>query len=62
MAINQVLPQGIDFSRYVGQWVVVCENKVVAHNKSLNKVEKDIKECKKEPVVAKIPKKETLIF
>jgi len=62
MAINEVLPSRIDFSKYVGQWVVICENKIVAHDKNLNNVEKEIKKCKKVPVVAKIPKKETLIF
>jgi len=62
MATKEILPQKVDFSKYVGEWVVVCENKVVAHDKNLCKVEKEIKECKRVPVVAKIPKKETLIF
>ena len=60
--MNQVLPQDVDFSRYVGEWVVVCQNKIVAHNKNLNNVEKEIKACKRVPIIAKIPKKETLIF
>ena len=62
MAIKEVLPQDMDLSRYVGQWVVICENKIVAHDKNLDKVEKEIKACKRVPVVAKIPKKDTLIF
>ena len=62
MVIEQVLTQKVDFSRYVGQWVVICENKVVAHDKNLNKVQKEIKECKRIPTIAKIPKKDTLIF
>jgi hypothetical protein len=62
MVIEQVLTQKVDFSRYVGQWVVICENKVVAHDKNLNKVQKEIKECKRVPTIAKIPKKDTLIF
>ena len=60
--MNEVLPAKVDFSKYIGEWVVICENKVVAHDKNLNNVEKEIKECKREPIVAKIPKKETLIF
>lgn len=52
----------IDFSRDIGEWVVICQNKIVAHNKKLNKVEKEIKACKRVPIIAKIPKKETLIF
>ena len=62
IVIEQVLTQKVDFSRYVGQWVVICENKVVAHDKNLNKVQKEIKECKRIPTIAKIPKKDTLIF
>ena len=62
MAVKQVLPIGIDFSRYVGEWVVICEDKLVAHNKKLTNVEKEIRECKRTPVIAKIPEKETLIF
>ena len=62
MAIKQVLPGNIDFSKYLGEWVVVCEDKIVAHNKNLNNVEKEIKECKRTPVIAKIPEKDTLIF
>ena len=62
MAINHILPSNVDFSMYLGEWVVVCENKVVAHNRHLNKIEEDIKKCKRVPTIAKIPKKDTLIF
>ena len=62
MTINQVLPESIDFSKYLGQWVVVCDKKVVAHNKDLTKIKKEIAKCKRAPTIAKIPKKETLIF
>jgi len=62
MALNNVLPTSIDFSKYVGQWVVICDNKIIAHNKNLHSIESEIKTCKKTPVIAKIPKKEILIF
>ncbi len=62
MAINPTLPLGMNFSKYIGQWVVICENKVVAHDKNLNNIEKEIKGCKRVPIIAKIPKKDTLIF
>lgn len=62
MTTKEVLPSNVDFSKYVGQWVVICENKVIAHNKNLNNIQQEIKECKRMPVIAKIPKKETLIF
>ncbi len=62
MAINEVLPSSLDLSKYVGQWVVICQNKIVAHDKNLKKVEKEIKQCRRAPTLAKIPKKDTLIF
>ena len=62
MVINDALTKNIDFSKYVGQWVVICENKLVAHNKNLNMINKEIKECRRIPTIAKIPKKRTLIF
>ena len=62
MAIHQILPSEIDFSKYLGQWVIICENKVIAHNKNLTNIEREIKACKRVPTIAKIPKKETLIF
>ncbi len=62
MAVKEVLPKKVDFTKYLGQWVVICEEKVVAHDKDLRKVTNEIKACKRVPVVAKIPKKQTLIF
>jgi hypothetical protein len=62
MTINEVLPRNLDLSKYVGQWVVICNNIVIAHDKTLNKIEKEINTCKTTPVIAKIPKKEILIF
>jgi hypothetical protein len=62
MAINQVLPRGIDLSKFIGQWVIICENKVVASNKDLTKLQKDIDRCERTPTIAKIPENDTLIF
>jgi hypothetical protein len=62
MTINEVLPHSLDLSKYVGQWVVICNNIVIAHDKILNKIEKEINACKTTPIIAKIPKKDTLIF
>lgn len=61
MGINNVLPKS-DLSAYAGQWIIICENKVIAHNRDITKLKKEINECKKIPTVAKIPKKEILIF
>jgi len=61
MATYTVLPK-IDLTPFVGEWVVICEKKVVAHDKKLSKLSKEIDKCKKSPTVAKIPKEDTLIF
>lgn len=59
---NAKILQGVDVSNFVGEWVIVCDNKVVAHNKDLTKISSDIDSCKTTPTVAKIPKEEILIF
>jgi len=61
MVVENVLPN-IDLSGYLGQWVVICNEKVVAHNKDITKIDKEIEACKKAPLVVKIPKSKTLIF
>lgn len=61
MGVNKVLPDS-NLAKYVGEWVIVCKDEVIAHNKDLTKLKKEIKKCKTRPTVAKIPKKEILIF
>ena len=62
MEKKEVLPKNIDLKKYVGQWVVICNDELVAHNKDLTKIKKEISKCKVAPTIAKIPKKEILIF
>jgi Family of unknown function (DUF5678) len=62
MSTDDVIPKNLDLSRFVGQWVLICDNKVLANNKNLTKLKKDIDNCKKTPTIAKIPEKDTLIF
>ena len=61
MGIDNVLPK-IDLTQFLGQWIIICEDKVIAHNKDLTKLTKDIKNCKRAPTITKIPKEDTLIF
>ncbi|MBU1201237.1 MAG: hypothetical protein KJ583_05625 [Nanoarchaeota archaeon] len=61
MAKNIILSEA-ELSKYIGQWVVISDNKVVAHDKRLNNLSDNIKNCKRAPIVAKVPKKETWIF
>ncbi|MBI4150637.1 hypothetical protein HY492_00775 [Candidatus Woesearchaeota archaeon] len=58
--MKNVLAQGLE--KYVGEWVVICKDHVIAHNRDLRKIKKDIDECKSRPLITKIPKSETLIF
>lgn len=51
-------------NQYVGEWVAICSQKVVAHGKDVKKVFNDAKEkCPKErPLLTRVPDKETMIF
>lgn len=53
-----------DASSYIGEWVAICNQKIVAHGKEVKKVFYEAKEkCPKEkPLITKIPDKETMIF
>jgi len=49
---------------YIGQWIAICDEKVVSHGKDAKKVFKEAKTKypKKRPLLTKIPEKETMIF
>lgn len=49
---------------YAGQWIAICDQKIVAHGKDVKTVFKQAKEkCPKErPLLTRIPDKETMIF
>ena len=54
--------QQIDFGKYPGEWVISCNNQVIAHNKDLTKIRDEIGKCKSTPTITKVPKEEILIF
>lgn len=60
MVRDLFLPEGAE--RFVGEWVVVCERKVVAHGHDLRALRSEIARCKRTPLIAKIPKADVLIF
>ena len=62
MATIDVLPENLDLSKFRGEWVIICNNKVLANNKDLTKLKKQIKNCKQTPTIAKIPENDILIF
>ena len=49
---------------YIGQWVAICNQKIVSHGKDVKKVFKEAKEKfpKERPLLTRVPDKETMIF
>ena len=52
----------IDLSKFIGEWVVICDDVVIDHNKDISKLEESIRGCRRTPTIAKIPVQDTLIF
>ena len=48
----------------MGEWVAICNQKIVSHGKNIKKVfeESKIKCSKERPLITKVPEKETMIF
>lgn len=59
---EDILPRDIDFSEYRGEWVLVCNRKLVAHNRNVNALRTDIHKCRNTPTLVRIPDKEAIIF
>ncbi len=59
---NYYLESNLD--NYIGEWVIICEGKLVSHDKNLKKAVEVAKEkCgNKKLLIAKIPDKETMIY
>ncbi len=53
-----------DVSMYVGEWIAVCNQKIVSHGKDVKRVFREAKEkCPRQrPLLTRIPNKETMIF
>ena len=51
-------------SSYIGKWIAICNNKIVASGKDVKKVYKEAKKQfpKKRPLITRVPDKETMIF
>lgn len=49
---------------YIGEWIAICNKKIVAHGKSVKEVYKKAKEeyPKNKLLVTKVPDKQTMIF
>lgn len=53
-----------DLSHFIGQWVAICDQKIVSHGKDVKRVFSEAKEkCpQKRPLITRVPEKETMIF
>ena len=53
-----------DVSDYIGEWIAISEDKIIAHGKDLIKVVEDAKKNShgKKFLLARIPSEETMIF
>ncbi|MBM3234363.1 succinyl-CoA synthetase subunit alpha [Candidatus Pacearchaeota archaeon] len=53
-----------DVSSYIGEWIAICDGKIVAHSNNVKEVlSKANAKCPgKKPLIARIPDKETMIF
>lgn len=54
----------MDTKNYSGEWVIICEGRIVSHGKGLKKaVDEARKECgESRLMITKIPGKETMIY
>jgi hypothetical protein len=53
-----------DVSKYIGEWIAILENKVIAHNHNLKEVvsKANLIAGGKKYLLAKVPSEETMIF
>ena len=49
---------------YIGQWIAICDEKIVSHGKDVKKVFMEAKKKypKEKPFIARIPDKDTMIY
>jgi len=52
------------FDHYIGEWVAICNEKIVSHGKDVKKVFEDAKKKfpREMPLLTRVPDKETMIF
>ena len=53
-----------DVSSYIGEWIAICEDNIIAHGKNLKRVVEEAKKNSKGKkfLLAKVPSEETMIF
>lgn len=51
-----------DTSKYVGEWIAVADDRILAHGKNVKKVVTEANKTGKKFILAKVPSQETMIF
>ncbi len=53
-----------DISDYIGEWIAICDNKIISHGMNLKNVVEEAKKNShgKKFLLAKVPSEETMIF
>ena len=51
-----------DLGNYIGKWVAIVDNKVVASGASAKKVYEEALKTGKRPLITRVPDKETMIL
>lgn len=53
-----------DVNQFIGQWIAICDKKIVSHGNDVKAVFKEAREQfpKKQPLMVRVPDKETMIF
>lgn len=49
------MKKGVDYSKYLGEWVIECDNEVIAHDVDLRKLFDIMRACKSTPTIMKVP-------
>ncbi len=58
---QEILPK-LDYSKYLGEWIVVSKSKIIAHDKVLARIHDKIKSSRSPVTIAKIPDQETVVL
>ena len=56
------LTHPLNFNKYKGEYIALVNDRIIAHGKKFEKVEKKAKKVDKEPVFVKIPENEIMIL
>ncbi|HLC75005.1 MAG TPA: DUF5678 domain-containing protein [Candidatus Nanoarchaeia archaeon] len=52
----------MDTKKYRGEWIVIIDDVVIAHNKDIRLLKDVIDHCKKKPLIMKVPDADILLY